>query len=207
VLWRTVPGVITGFAAFAAAAFLAWPSGGADSLGSLAAALPWAAALELFGLLSILAVALARDPKRVSRRLLGSFLASTGIGLLGVALCANAQSGALGSALIAGALAYRLGAVPAFAWLPMLLRHPSRGIEGLGAFGVIGAGVVLAKVLPLLPQNGAALATLAALSAVTIPWAAWNAWRQRLSDPPCARTYLVVVSVAIILIVVAIRMR
>lgn len=204
-LWRTVPGVCAGFAAFAGAAYVAWPSGAA-SLGALAPALPWAAALEAFGLVTIVAVALVRDPRRVSRRLLGSFLASTGIGLVGVALCASPRSGALGSALVAGALAYRLGAVPVFAWLPMLLRHPSRGIKALGALGVVGAGAVLAKVLPLLPQRGAALTALGALSAVTIPWAAVNGWRQRQGDPLCARTYLIVVGIAIILIAVAIGM-
>lgn len=202
-----MPGVCAGFAAFAGAAGLAWPRGGADSLGGLGAALPWAAALEAFGLLTILAVAIVRDPRRVSRRLLGSFLASTGIGLLGVALCAGAHTGALGSALVAGALAYRLGAVPAFAWLPMLLRHPSRGIEALGVAGVIGAGAVLARVVALLPQPGAAFSTLGALAVITIPWAVWNAWRQRREDPPCARTYLVVAGVAIILLTVAIRAR
>src|SRR5579859_4183191 len=182
VLWRTVPGVLCGFAAFLAAATAAWPEGG--RLGGLAVALPWAAALELFGLVTILAVWLVRDPRRVSRRLLGSFLASTGIGLLGVALCAGARTGALGSALVAAALGYRLGAVPVYAWLPMLLRHPSRGIEALGALGVAAAGAVLALVLPLLPRPDAALLALGALSAVTIPWAARNAWRQRSSDPP-----------------------
>jgi hypothetical protein len=206
-LWRTVPGVCAGFAAFVAAAILAWPAGAAGSSGGLAAALPWAAALELFGLITIVAVALARDPRGVSRRLLGSFLASTGIGLLGVALCPDPRSGQLGSALVAGALAYRLGAVPAFAWLPMLLRHPSRRIEALGAAGVAFAGAVLALVLPLLPRPDAALAMLAALSAVTIPWAAANAWRQRASDPPCARTYLVVIGIAVVLIVTALTAR
>lgn len=202
-----MPGVCAAFAAFAAAAFVAWPRGGADSLGALASALPWALGLEVFGLLTILAVALVRDPRQVSRRLLGSFLASTGIALLGVALCATPGARASGSALVAGALAYRLGAVPAFAWLPMLLRHPSRGIEALGAAGVAFAGLVLARVVPLLPRPDAALSMLGALSAITIPWAAANAWRQRSSDPRCARTYGVVMGIAIILIVAAIRMR
>lgn len=198
-----MPGVCAGFAALAVAALLAWPRGAAGSLGALAPVLPWAAALELFGLLTVVAVALVRDPRRVSRRLFGAFLASTGIGLLGVALCAGARTGALGSALVAGALAYRLGAVPAFAWVPMLLRHPSRGIGVLGAAGIIGAGAVLARALPLLPDPRAAGTALGVLSAVTIPWAVWNAWRQRHDDPRCARTYLVVVGIAIILIAVA----
>ncbi len=198
-LWRTVPGVLAGFAAFAGAALLSWHDAG--TLGILRSALPWAGALEAFGLITIVSVALARDPRRVSRRLLGSFLASTGIGLFGVALCADPGAGALGSALVAAALAYRLGAVPAFAWLPMLLRHPSRGIQVLGAAGVAFASAVLAIVVPLLPHPGMALLALGALSA--IPWAALSGWRQRESDPPCARTYLIVIAIALTLIVIA----
>jgi hypothetical protein len=89
----------------------------------------------------------------------------------------------------------------------MLLRHPSRGIGALGVAGIIGAGAVLARALPLLPDPGAACTALGVLSAATIPWAVANAWRQRHDDPPCARTYLVVTGAAIILLVVAIGMR
>ena len=204
--WRTVPGACAGFAAFCAAATFAWIAGDPFSLGGFPAVLPWALALEAFGLLTVLAVALVRDPRRVSRRLLGSFLASTGLGLLGVALCASGASRAIGSALVAGALAYRLGAVPVFAWVPMLLRHPSPGIEALGVAGVIGAGAVLARALPLVPDPASAAAALAALSAATIPWAGWHAWRQRTSDPACARTYVIVIGVSVVLFVAALRL-
>ena len=206
VAWRTVPGVCVGFAVFCGAAALSWLGRYAGSLGSLAVALPWALALEVFGLLTILAVALVRIPRRVSRRLLGSFLASTGLGLLGVALCANAATRAIGSALIAGALAYRLGAVPAYGWVPMLLRHPMPVVKAMGVAGIIGAGAVLARVLPLVPDPAAAAAAFGVLSAVTIPWAGGRAWRQRTSDPPCARTYLIVIAVSTILLVVAARL-
>ena len=206
VAWRTVPGVCVGFAVFCGAAALSWLGRDTGSLGSLSVALPWALALEVFGLLTILAVALVRIPQRVSRRLLGSFLASTGLGLLGVALCADAATRAVGSALIVGALAYRLGAVPAYGWVPMLPRHPKPVVKAMGVAGIIGAGTVLARVLPLVPEPASAAAALSALSAVTIPWAGWRAWRQRTSDPPCARTYVIVTSVSTILLVVAARL-
>lgn len=206
VAWRTVPGVCVGFAVFCGAAALSWLGRDAGSLGSLSVALPWALALEVFGLLTILAVALVRIPRRVSRRLLGSFLASTGLGLLGVALCAGAATRAIGSALIGGALAYRLGAVPAYGWAPMLLRHPKPVVKAMGVAGIIGAGAVLARVLPLVPDPASAAAAFGALSAVTIPWAGWRAWRQRTSDPPCARTYVIVIAVSTILLVVAARL-
>ncbi len=205
VAWRTVPGVCTGFAAFLGAAALAWLDRGAGSAGRLSPALTWAVALELFGLLTILAVAWVRLPRRVSRRLLGSFVATTGLGLLGVALYAAAATRAVGSALIVGALAYRLGAVPAYAWVPMLLRHPKPAIRIMGVVGVVAAGALLAQVLPLLDPAPAALA-LGALPLATIPWAGWNAWRQRASDPPCARTYLFVIAVSAILLAVAARL-
>lgn len=206
VAWRTVPGVCAGLAVFCGAAALSWLDRDAGSLGSLSAALPSALALELFGLLTILAVAVVRIPRRVSRRLLGSFLASTGLGLLGVALCADAATRAIGSALLVGALAYRLGAVPAYGWAPLLLRHPTPAVRAIGVAGIIGAGAVLARVLPLVPDPASAGAALGALSAVTIPWAGWHAWRQRTSDPPCARTYVIVIAVSAMLLVVAARL-
>ena len=203
--WRTVPGVCAGFAVFCGAAALAWSGHDVGSLSDLAVALPWALALEVFGLATILAVALVRRPRRVSRRLLGSFLASSGLGLLGVALCSGAATRSVGGALIVGALAYRLGAVPAYGWVPMLLRHPRPAVKGMGVAGIVGADAVLALVLPLLDRVSAA-AALGALSAVTIPWAGARAWRARTSDPPCARTYVIVVAISAILLVVAARL-
>ncbi len=205
VAWRTVPGVCSGFAVFCGAAILAWPGGDAGSAGILLAALPLALGLEVFGLLTILAVALVRIPRRLSRRLLGSFLATTGLGLLGVALYADAATVAIGSALIVGALAYRLGGVPAYAWVPMLLRHPKAAVNAMGVVGVVAAAALLAQVLPLLSPVPAARA-LGTLSIVTIPWAGWHACRQRTSDPPCARTYVFVMAVSAILLVVAARL-
>jgi hypothetical protein len=61
VAWRTVPGVCAGLAVFCGAAALSWLDRDAGSLGSLSAALPSALALELFGLLTILAVAGASE--------------------------------------------------------------------------------------------------------------------------------------------------
>jgi len=206
VAWRTVPGVCAGLAVLCGAAALSWLGRDAGSVGSLSAALPSALALEMFGLLTILAVALVRIPRRVSRRLLGSFLASTGLGLLGVALCADAATRAIGSALIAGALAYRLGAVPAYGWVPLLLRHPKPVVKVIGVAGIIGAGAVLAQVLPLVPDPASAGVALGVLSAATMPWAGWHAWRQRTSDPPCARTYVIVIAVSAVLLVVAARL-
>lgn len=205
VAWRTVPGVCAGFAVFCGAAVLAWPDRDAGSAGVLLAALPLALGLEVFGLLTILAVAWVRIPRRLSRRLLGSFLATTGLGLLGVALYADAATRDIGGALIVGALAYRLGAVPAYAWVPMLLRHPKAAVNTLGVVGVVGAGALLVQVLPLLHPAPAAEA-LGALSIATIPWAGWHAWRQWTRDPPCARTYVFVMAVSAILLVVTARL-
>jgi len=184
-LWRTVAGVCVACAmvvvAAASAVLLAGvplrvPRGLAGLL----------VALELFGLGSVAVVALVREPRRVSHRLLGAWFVSSGTLLLGLALCSALPHRGTGSVLVAAGLAYRLGTVPAYAWAPLLLRHPSALVALLGVVATVAASAVLLVALPRLPDQVAAARTLAVLSAVTIPWAVWHAVRQWRRDRRCA---------------------
>ncbi len=206
VAWRTVAGVVAGFAVFCGAAAAAWPAAGAGTLGGLASWAPWAIALEAYGLVTLVTVALLRNPPRVSRQLLHSFLSSTGIGLVGVALCGSPATQSAGSVLLTGMLVYRLGAAPAYAWLPLLLRHAHRGVKAIGIAGMLIAAAVLIRLWPLLPERAAATVVLAALPAATIPWSAWNAWQNREKNPSCSRTHVVVIVLSLGLLVVAARL-
>jgi hypothetical protein len=188
VAWRTKPGARAGFALMLGAA-LAGAGPGPHGFAGLRPVIPALASLEALGPATIAAVALVRRPRRVSRRLLGAWLASSGLVMSGLAMCTRSGAAAAGSALLAGGLAYRLGAVPAYAWAPMLLRHPSRIISATGTLALAGAGSALALTMAVVPDSAAAWATLAALAVATLPWAAWQAARQRRRDPPCARTY------------------
>src|SRR5205085_10507661 len=78
--------------------------------------------LELYGWLTSL---LTRHPSgvRPSLRLLGAWAASSGCMLMGLALIGRNPSHAAGTVLVCVSLAYRLGAIPAFGWGPLLLRH------------------------------------------------------------------------------------
>lgn len=197
---RTVAGVCGGFLLLLLAAFAALGAG-RHSLGGLGAVLPALAILELLGPATVLAVAMVRRPRRLSRRLLGAWLASSGLVAVGLALATGAIARGTGGALLAGALAYRLGVVPAYAWAPMLLRHPSRRIRAAGVLAAAASAGALA-LLMIHVQDPAARLALLVLSGAALPWAAWQAVRQWRRDPPCAKTYVVVgmMSVAVLLV-------
>jgi len=199
--WRSVAGVCSGFLLMLLAA-LAALGAGSHPLGRLAPALPILAALELLGPAAVLAVAMVRRPRQVSRRLLGSWLASSGLVAVGLALVTGDAARGAGGGLLAGALAYRLGVVPAYAWAPMLLRHPSRHITAAGVLAVAASAGALALVMAHLPEPAPARLALLVLSGSALPWAAWQALRQWRRDPACARTYVVVglMSVAVLLV-------
>lgn len=198
--WRTVAGACAGFLAMLAAALAGLGSGG---LGRLGAVVPALAGLELLGLASVGLVALVRQPRKVGRRLLGAWLASSGLVATGLALATREETRPLAGVLLSGGLAYRLGVVPAYAWAPLLLRHPARRVVGLGALALAAAAVTLALVMARLPEPAAARWSLRALAAATLPWAAWQAVRQRGRDPACARTYAVVAAMSVVLLAAA----
>ena len=203
--WRTFRGAVAGAGALLAAALAAWVGAQAPSLAAILPLLPWLGALESFGVASLILAARAQDPPRLGRRLLGAWLASSGLTALGLALAATERTEALGSALVAGALAYRLGVVPAFAFAPLLLRHPDRRIAALGAAAFALASGVLLHTLPRLPDPGAAARALVALCVGTAPWALWHAVRQWRSDPRCAGTYAAVTAAAGSLLIILLR--
>lgn len=198
--WRTARGTVAGFGGLLAAAFAAWTTAGAPSLAAIQPLLPWLGALESVGLVSLIVVARAQDPPRPSRRLLGAWLAPSGMVVLGLALAAATRTAVLGSALVGGALAYRLGVVPVFAWAPLLQRHPHRPVVVFGLAALAFAFAVLLHTVPRLPRPDSAAATLVTLCAATVPWAMWHAVRQRRSDPRCAGTYAVVAATGTLLI-------
>jgi hypothetical protein len=197
--WRTVAGACGAFLLMLLAALAALGAGRHD-LGQLGPVLPALAGLELLGPATVVAVAMARRPRKVSRRLLGSWLASSGLVAVGLALATRAGAREAGGALLAGALAYRLGVVPAYAWAPMLLRHPSRRIRAAGAVAAAASAGALALTLAHLPEPAMARLALLALSGSALPWAVWQALRQWRRDPPCARTYGVVALLSLVVL-------
>lgn len=205
-LWRTLGGAVAGYGLLLAAASLTWkvPSAVPAMLSSLVTPL---IVLEWYGLASVAAVALVRDPRRVSRRLLGSWLASSGLIVLGLSLCVSVPQRAAGSALVAAGLSWKLGTAPAYAWAPLLMRHPAPLINGLGVVASLAAGAMLLFALPRLPQVDAAGTTVAVLSAVTVPWALWHALRQLKKDRRCAASYAAVAAVSGLLFLLASRSR
>ena len=128
-----------------------------------------------------------------SRRFTGAVLAATGIMANGVAMLGVPRTAALGSAVVSGALCYWLGAVPAYAWAPLLFRHERRTVEASGVVALAVSAASLWWVVPRLPAPGAARLTLVVLGAVSLPFGLWHAWRQRQRDPRCARSYVAVV--------------
>ncbi len=198
--WRTVAGACGGFGLMLLASVVALGTGSHD-LGRLGPVLPALAGLELLGPATVVAVARARRPHRVSRRLLGSWLASSGLVAVGLALATRVGARAAGGALLAGALAYRLGVVPAYAWAPMLLRHPSRRIGATGVLAAAASAGALALTMAHLPEPAMARLALLALAGAALPWATWQALHQWRRDPACARTYGVValMSLAVLL--------
>ena len=196
--WRTGTGALCGFGLLLLAASLA--GRGVVPAPALAGPL---VLLEIVGWGSLGVAAIASDGRRLSRRLLGAWLASSGAVLLGLSLGA-AHPGA-GSALVAAGLCYKLGVVPAFSWAPLLLRHPSRRVAaaGLAAFAV--GMITLAAVAPRLPDPAAAREAVLALALVTVPWAAWHVRRQWPKDRRCARSYAMVVLAGAGLLLVFIR--
>lgn len=199
--WRTVTGACAGFLLLLLAALAARGGAGHD-LGRLGPVLPALAGLELLGPVTVVAVAWVRRPRRVSRRLLGSWLASSGLVAVGLAMATRAGTQAAGGALLAGALAYRLGVVPAYAWAPMLLRHPSRRIGATGVLAAAASAGTLVLTMARLPEPSVARLALVVLSGSALPWAVWQALRQWRRDPACARTYAVVavMSLAVLLL-------
>ncbi len=201
--WRTVRGVGAGFVLMLAAAAAAL--GGRHHLAGLAAPLPVLAGLEAFGPTTVWLVSLVRRPRKVSRRLLGAWLASSGLVAAGLALATRDGAQAIGGVLLVGGLAHRIGVVPAYAWAPMLLRHPSRRIAALGVVALAAGAAALFLVVPRLPAPGSARAALGVLSVCTLPWAVWQAVRQWRRDPACARTYAVVAVTAAGVLLAALR--
>jgi hypothetical protein len=202
--WRTVTGACGGFLLLLLAALAALAAGTHDP-GRLGPVLPALAGLELLGPATVVAVAMARRPRGVSRRLLGSWLASSGLVAVGLALATRDGSRAAGGALLAGALAYRLGVVPAYAWAPMLLRHPAGRIRATGVLAAVAGAGALALTMAHLPEPGVARLALVALSGSALPWAAWQAVRQWRPDPACARTYVVVGLMSVVVLLLAAR--
>ena len=203
-LWRTVAGAASGFGLLLVAAFMAWSPRDAASLQPLLIPL---VLLECFGLATVAAVALARDPRRVSRRLLGCWLASGGMIAVGLSLAASLPARGTGSALVAAGLAWRLGTVPVYAWAPLLMRHPATRIVLLGVAATMAAGATLLFALGRLPHQSAAATTVAVLSGVTVPWALWHALRQWSRDRRCSITYAVVLAASQLLLLVVSRSR
>jgi len=200
-LVRTVPGVWAGFLLLLAAALAAWlmpPSRRAAWLPR--SLLPWLGGLEVYGLVTIAAVRALRIPVQVSRRLLGAWLASTGTLVLGLALSARQETVDLAAAILALGLMYKLGVVPAYAWAPMLLRHPSRSIVLTGVVGMTGTLFILLVTVPPIGNGELTARTAVSLCAVTAPWAAWRTVRQWRADRRCAVTYAVVAGVALSLL-------
>jgi NADH:ubiquinone oxidoreductase subunit 2 (subunit N) len=122
------------------------------------------AALEVAGRASVAAVAFANQgPPVPSRRLVGAWLASSAVLAMGTGLAgAGASRTAIaGSGLVLLGLAYKLGAVPLYAWMPLLLRHRARRIA------LFGALVALPVVSLLLVRGWATLG--AAPEVVVVP--------------------------------------
>jgi hypothetical protein len=200
--WRTVAGACGGFLLMLLAALAALGSGSHD-VGRLGPVLPALAGLELLGPATVVAVARARHPRKVSRRLLGAWLASSGLVAVGLALATRDGARAAGGALLAGALAYRLGVVPAYAWAPMLLRHPSRRISATGVLAAAASAGALALTMAHLPEPAMARLALVALAGSAAPWAAWQARHQWRRDPACAKTYAVVALMSLVVLLLS----
>lgn len=196
VVWRAIPGVWTAFGLLLAASLAAWTAGVLGAYRVPRALWLWCAALETYGIATILAVRAAREPVQLSRRLLGAWLASTGALGLGLALTRGDATAPVAGALVAFALLYRLGVVPAYAWAPMLIRHPAPRFVAAGVAGIVLAYAALRDVVPRLPDRADAGMTVIVLSAVTLPWSLWQASRQWRRDRRCARTYGVVALMA-----------
>lgn len=189
---RTIRGVWLSFGLLLLAALAAWlvvPHARSDAARQL---LPWITALEVYGIATVVAVRSIRQPVQVSRRLLGAWLASTGAIVLGLSLSANPRAASAAGALVTFGLLYKLGVVPAYAWAPMLIRHPSPFIEVAGVAGMMAALLVLLVALPAVGNSDAAAVTAMTLAVITVPWAAWMVARQWRSDRRCAVTYAVV---------------
>ncbi len=200
-VWRSMAGALAGFAFMLAAGWLALRGASAESLRALAPIATTIGAVLLFGVTTIVTTTAISAHGWPSRRFLGAWLAATGVLLVGLALAAAPAAAAMGSVLVAGGLAGLLGAVPWFAWAPLLLRHQRPSISMVGSIALLLTGAVAWWALPRLPDPDAARTTVAVLGGVVVPWAAWMAWRQRAVDPRCARSYAAVVAGGLLLIV------
>ena len=191
-LWRTIGGSWVAFALVVVAALLAQPPAPLLRLGVVLWPL---VALECAGWLSIV-LAARWGSGYISRRLLGAWLASTSLLVLGAALLSRAGTSGTGAALIGIGLAYKLGIVPMFAWAPLLLRNNSAKVERSGVAALTLATAVLWYVLPRLGDD-AARRTVVLLSLVTVPWAMYHVRRQWRVDQRCARSYAAVLGAAL----------
>lgn len=155
--------------------------------------------IEIYGLGTALLV--RSGEHRPSRRLLGAWLASSGTLVLGLAHLDLAPG--IASMLVCGALAYRMGAFPAFGWAPLLLRHPSNNVAWLGVIAFIATGVATILLVSVLPDAHATRWSLRILGAVAVPFTLWHTRRQWSIDRRCARSYLAALASALLLLLVS----
>ena len=192
ILLRTVRGVWVAFSLLLAAALAGWAFGIASAYRPPGELWLWCGALEAYGLGTLAAVRAVRDPVRISRRLLGAWLSSTGAIVLGLALLYDTGASTIASALVTAGILYKLGVAPTYAWAPMLIRHPSRRIAAAGIAGSALSCAVLTNVMPLLRDADTAHQTVILLGGITLPWALWKVVHQWDADRRCAATYAVV---------------
>lgn len=191
-LWRTIAGTWVAFAFVLLAAIAVQPFAPLLRLGPVLGPL---VALEGAGWLSIV-LAAQWGSGYVSRRLLGAWLASTSLVVLGASLLSRGETAGTGAALLGAALAYKLGIVPMFAWAPLLLRNNALKVERLGIAAFAMASAVLWFALPRLGEDSARRAVVL-LSLVTAPWALYHVRRQWRLDRRCARSYAAVLGAAL----------
>ncbi len=191
-LWRTIGGSWVAVAMVFSAAILVRPFAPLLRLGPVLWPL---AGLEVAGWVSIV-LAARWGSGYVSRRLLGAWLASTSLLLLGAALLSRADTAGTGGAMIGIGLAYKLGIVPMFAWAPLLLRNNAAKVERVGIGAFVVAAAALWFVVPRLGDESAGRAVFM-LALVTAPWAMYHVRRQWRIDPRCARSYAAVLGAAL----------
>jgi hypothetical protein len=199
--WRTIPGIEVALAFTLLASILAAPS--APLLRVAASLSPLLLPLELYGWLTAL---FTRHPSgaRPSLRLLGAWAASSGCMVMGVALTAGDPARAAGTVLVCVALAYRLGAIPAFGWGPLLLRHPSNRVAPLGAIGLLLSAAALVMATSRFPGLAVARRTDLVLAALAIPYTVRHAMRQWHSDRRCAWSYVAASGSGLLLLILSI---
>lgn len=203
-LWRTHVGALAGFATLLATALLVRGQDNGWSISALTPLVAILSALVVFGLATIVVTARLADHARPSHRFMSAVLAAIGTLAVGVSLAATPSHRASGSAIVAGGTAFLLGAVPGFAWAPLLIRHEHRVASALGVVAFIASAGVALWVPAGLPDPLAARWTFGVLGAVSAPWALWHAARQRREDPRCARSYVAAAAGALLVLLRAV---